>query len=123
MMALDSRLHLKQTDYFIRQRPVEITVERRRREPDGRGGFRYVEPPTSLPPQTVRKIGSFRVGSTVERTTADGAIVVPSNAVIAYPDADIQRHDKFTIDDVVHEVVFVQVLPEWRLQAEVYEEQ
>jgi len=121
-MALDSRLHLKQTDYFIRQRPVEITVERRRREADGRGGWHYVDPPLSLPPQTVRKVGSFRIGSTVERITADGAVVVPSNAVIAYPDADIKRFDKFVIDDVVHEVVFVQILPEWRLQAEVYEE-
>lgn len=120
-MALDTRIHLLQTQKFVSERPVDIVVQRRRRQSDGKGGFKLV-PGGSLPSQTVRKVGIGRVGALHDVTTADGKIVTPTATIIALPQVDLQRYDKFEIDGVVHEVVAVSRLPEWRVSADVYEE-
>lgn len=120
---LGSPPHLRQTQAFIEVRPIEIIIERTKRVPDGRGGFTLEPAPGSpLPPQRVRKVGSARIGATVERVTSDGKTVIPSSTLIAFPNADIQRYDKFVLEGITHEVVDVSILPEWRLSAEVYEE-
>jgi len=120
-MALDTRIHLLQTQKFVSERPVDIVVQRRRRQSDGKGGFKWVTG-SSLPPQTVRKVGIGRLSATTERTTADGKVVVPNATIIALPQIDLQRYDKFEIDGIMHEVVAVSRLPEWRVSADVYEE-
>jgi len=122
-VSLATPFHLRQTQAFIACRPVEIRIERFKKVADGRGGFTLEPDPASpLDSQTVRKVGSARIGATVERVTSDGRTVVPSATLIAMPDADIKRYDKFVLDGVPHEVVDVAILPEWRLSAEVFEE-
>lgn len=119
-MALDSALHLKQTEAFINERPIEVIMRRRAKVATTAGGHAR-GPEVPLPPVTVRKVAQGRIGALTERTTEDGRTVVPTAVVIAMPTADIKRGDHFTFNDIDHEILFVNDTPEWRLSAEVLE--
>lgn len=121
-MTTASALHIKQTEAFINEAPVDIVIHRRSKEDTPSGGWRWVDEP-DLAPQTVRKVGSYISGATsreVSRTTTDGKVVVPTNIVIGLPDWDVQIGDTFDIDGNSHEVVWISTLPPWRKAAEVY---
>lgn len=113
-------LHEKQTKAFIEQNSDLIVIRRRPRISDGAGGHTWGAE-AALPAQTARKVGQGRVGALTERTTEDGAVVVPTAVLVCMPGADIQRFDHFTLGDTDHEVVWVNTLPEWRITAEVVE--
>ena len=119
-MALDTPEHLAATRMFIDQRPENIVLSRVTQVLDGQGGWTKSSP-TTLPPQTMRKVATARLADLTARTTEDGATVVPTAYLIAMPDADIQRYDIFELDGVMHEVLYIGRLPEWRIQAEVVE--
>lgn len=119
---LTSRLHRNVTAWFIRQRPSEITLKRRPKIDDGKGGFIW-GPSADLPPQTMRKVASFRLSAVTERTSADGSIIIPTAALIGMGDADIRRYDRFFLDGKWHRVVsHPQQIPGWRTQSEIVEE-
>jgi len=116
-MALNSAIHLRQTQAFINERPAQIVISRRTKTPTENGGYK-LGTPVDLAPQTMRKVGSKEA---LPITTSDGRLLVPTHNVIAMPDADIEVNDKFTLDGVVHEVLVISTLPEWRIQAGVIE--
>jgi hypothetical protein len=118
---LDSDLHLRQTATFIAENPVDIVVRRTSKIPDGRGGNQK-DTTRSLPPQTVRRVGSTRISGTKQVMTVDGRLVIPTYALIGLPDVDIQRGDKFDIEGLPYEVVSISLTPPWRVQADVVEQ-
>lgn len=119
-MALNTADHLAATQMFIDERPVDVAIERITKIVDGQGGWTK-SPPTTLPPQRVRKVAQGRVSDTKQRMASDGALVIPTAVLIGMPDLDVQRYDKFSLYGVLHEVVWVTRLPEWRTSAEVVE--
>jgi hypothetical protein len=120
---LQSRFHRNMTSWFIRQRPSEVTIERRNHVADGSGGF-IRSPVITLAPQTMRKVASARLSAVTNRTSADGDVVVPTAAMIAMDDADIKRDDRFYLEGRWHRVVSHPLrIPGWRTQADVVEEE
>lgn len=119
--TMHDKLHLKQTEAFIAQNPVSIEITRTKKIPDGKGGFKK-DSPQHLDAQVVRKIGSTRISDSRELTTPEGRIVVPTAALVAMPDADIQAGDTFLIADVPYEVIKTNLDPPWRLQAPIVEQ-
>jgi len=119
-MALDSAEHVALTQMFIDQRPIDVVLQRSAKVSDGQGGWTKT-PLTTLPPQRVRKVATARLADLTARTTEDGAVVVPTAYLVCMPDVDIQRYDTFELAGILHEVLYVTRLPEWRVQAEVVE--
>lgn len=119
-MAQATALHIKQTEAFVAENPDVITFQRRPRTSTPSGGWKFGAP-VALPPQTLRKVASGRVGATTERTTSDGKTVIPTATLVGIPATDVERYDLFTLDGVDHEVVWVNRRPEWRVSAEVVE--
>ncbi len=119
-MALNTAEHLAATQLFINERPIDVVFERVSKVSDGQGGW-IKTPLSTLPAQTVRKVATSRLADISTRVSEDGAVVVPSAYLICMPDVDVQRYDKCVIDGIPHEVVFINRLPEWRVQAEVVE--
>lgn len=105
----------EQTEQFIDQNPTMITFTRNTKVPDGAGGGTYT--PTPLPPQKVRVIAQSRLVS-VERRNVHGATVRPDMNLLALWDADIQRGDTFSLNNMDMEVIWVNVLP-YEVMAEV----
>jgi hypothetical protein len=117
-MSMNDALHLKQTEAFINENPVDVVVTRRTKQANNSGGWKWTNP-QNLDPQTMRKVGTT---TPVSRETADGKTVLPNAVMIALPDADLQIGDLFTIEGRDHEVVWVDSdHPPWRLRAEVIE--
>lgn len=122
-MSMASALHIRQTQAFIDENPMDIVVHRRHKVDTPSGGWTW-EADADLASQTVRKVGKFVSSASsdgIARTTSDGKVVVPSSVVIGLPDWDVQIGDTFDIDGVEHEVVWISTLPVWRKAAEVYE--
>jgi len=119
MSMLDS-LHVEATQMFIDQNPVTVTVMRSERVSDGAGG--YVQAPfKAIATVKTRRVARGFVGDVQARTTTEGAIVIPGWTFVFLPDEPIQPGDQWTMNDHLHEVVFISVSPPWRLNAEVYE--
>ena len=119
-MPLNTAEHLAATQMFIDERPIDVVFQRVSKVSDGQGGWTK-SPSAPLPPQAMRKVATARLADLSARTTEDGAVVVPSAYLIGMPDVDVQRYDKCELYGVMHEVVYVTRLPEWRVQAEVVE--
>lgn len=117
-MSLASSAHLKLTERFIAERPIDITVMRRTEVATPAGGTRR-EAPVPLPAQTVRMVEPLRTQSRTERLDENGRVVVPTRVVIGMPDMDIERFDTFTAYGSEWKVVHISELPEWRKSVEV----
>lgn len=115
---MGSAIHLKQTDAFVAQRPVEIVLHRETKVPDGAGGWK-TNANTAIAAQTFRLVPIGRVGALSTRTTPDGRIVTPTMSLVGTPPKDVEELDTFSIGEDNYEVVFVSRLPEWRVTAEV----
>lgn len=94
----------EQTKFFIDQNPYALTVHRNTRVPDGAGG--YTETSADLPAQTVRVVSQARTVA-VQRRTVSGEVVIPDISIVAEWDADLQRGDTFTYQDLNMEIVWV----------------
>jgi hypothetical protein len=121
MSALTDDLHLEQTRFFVEQNPVDIIVTRTSQVSDGKGGHRKGTP-TTLPVQTVRKVGSARITADKTFTTRDGRIVVPSATLIGLPELDLLDGDQFETEEGKWEIVGVDRDPPWRVQCAVVEQ-
>jgi hypothetical protein len=116
--------HLMMTEAFINENPSPITIIRDTVTDDGAGG-RVVSGETELAPQIMRLVGiePQRGHTLVMLVTRDGEEVVANSTLIAMPDADIRRGDRFYMHDndtVIYEILHVESHPEWRKRAEVY---
>lgn len=119
---LTDELHVVQTQAFIDENPVEIVISRRTKSATASGGWKWGPASPLLSSQTMRKVGSSRLASTIKRTTEDGREVIPTATLIALPDADVEIGDLFDLDGDTFEVVTVEnEHPPWRLSAEVVE--
>lgn len=118
-MTLRSELHVRTTQRFIDENPTDVTLIRTTRVSDGAGG---TEPgaDVELPTQTMRLVGLNLRSATEARVSAEGQTVVPTNALIALPSADMANGDVFEKDGVKYEILFISDNPEWRRQAEVF---
>lgn len=120
-MSLNNRYHLRLTEAFINERPVDVILMRPVVVEDFSGG--YVSSGSSpLPSQTVRKVASPFVRDAAARVITDGDQNRPSFTLIGMPDVDILKDDTFEIDGVWHRVTSVSRIPEWRVAADVVEE-
>lgn len=124
-MPLDSNPHIALTKAFIAENPSRVTIVRDIRVSDGSGGTTVSADPDVLPDQTMRLVGiEPRRGHTLIMTVnRDGEQVMASSTIVAMPDADIQKQDRFYINGDttrMYEVLHVENHPEWRLRAEVY---
>lgn len=115
-----SEAHLRLTEAFVRENPVDIEITRYSTTSDGAGGYVRGAPET-LAVQTMRKVASSFKSDLAVRHTSDGREVKPTATMIGLPDVDIQDGDLFIIEGVSHEVVFTERLPKWRVSAEVVE--
>lgn len=98
----------EQTEQFIDQNPISVTLSRNVRIDDGAGGGTVSSTP--LPPQKMRFVPQSRLVS-VERRNVAGAKVKPDMNLIALWNADIQRGDTFTWQGMTMEVVWVNKIP------------
>lgn len=98
----------KQTRRFIGENSVVVAFSREVRTPDGAGG--YTTGPAPVPAQVVRIVERESVAQ-VERRNVAGEVVRPAFNIIAMPDTDILRGDKFTWQGHRAEVVWITVLP------------
>jgi hypothetical protein len=114
-MTTESAVHDQLTAFFIAENPSEIALERFKKEKTSAGGFKLV-PHATLAPQTGRLVLGNR--QLINRTLPGGRIVAPDGTIVFELGADVERHDKTTIDGDEYEVVFVKVLP-WAVEAEV----
>jgi len=110
-------LHEQQTAAVIAENPVDIIITRVPRSDDGAGG--YVDgSPVVLKPQTVRIVGSSRVGASITRMTSDGQVAVVDATLLGMPDLNIERDDRFESSGTKYQVVTVNRTPRWRVSAE-----
>lgn len=103
--ALEQKVQRRLTSAFIDADPLQVTVSRRERVPNGSGGFR-LGPPSSLSPQKGRLIPSQY--QLPDRETANGTIASPGSVLVMEWNADIKRFDEFTdANGFVFQVVWV----------------
>jgi hypothetical protein len=110
-LAIERRL----TSEFIAADSVVISLVRKLKVPDGKGGYRLSDVP--LAPQTLRLIPSGD-GAT-ERTTTDGKAVSPDYMLMGTYLADMQRGDVFLLGDRRYEVVFINENKQYQIKGEV----
>lgn len=110
--------HVRQTEAFVAENPVDIVITPRAKEATGAGGHRWVDQPP-LPSQRVRLVAIGRVTAVATRTTEDGRVVTPTHTLIAVPGTVVNPMDKFSVGSDQYEVVTVSSKPEWRVSAEV----
>lgn len=115
MTTMSSSLHSMQTEAFIDQNPSVVKCLRRSRTSTGTGGS-VLGPEVDSGERTVRVVGQG--GSTIPRVSANGETVVPDGIAIAMPGQDWQVGDRFVHNGRKHEIVFINVLPPWRMRLE-----
>lgn len=101
-----------QTLQFIDQNPIDIAFERMAKVPDGAGGF--TQSPTTLDPQRVRKVIQNN-SQAVRRLNGDGELVAPEYKLVCRWDADVQRTDRFVLDGIDVEIIWVTDFPYERI--------
>lgn len=90
---------------FIDEKPSKVQVRRRTKTTTSAGGWRLGEE-SIRPNQTIRLVPGAVYADTV-RTTIDGREIHPNFSLVAPIDADIEKHDLFTLDGSEYEVVWV----------------
>lgn len=90
------------TKGFISANLVVISLSRPTLVDDGAGGKTMTW--ISLPPQNFRIIPQG--GSGILRTV-DGKELSPEFVLVGYWDADVKKGDRFVIDGVTHEVIWI----------------
>jgi hypothetical protein len=114
--AAELRAQRMITHSFILADANLITLYRSSTTSDGAGGTVH-NPPTPLPPQTMRLI-PLSDGAD-ERLTADGKMVRPTYMLQGDYNADLQRGDTFTTEQGRYEVVFVNENRQYQVKGEV----
>lgn len=115
MSVMTSEIHLHQTEFFIDQNPSIVRCLRRTKTSTGTGGTTQGAEVDSGE-RVVRVVGQG--GQTIPRTTTNGETVVPDGVAISMPGQDWQVGDRFLHNGKKHEVVFINLLPPWRMRLE-----
>jgi hypothetical protein len=107
----------RQTAAFIAANPVQITLNRNVRTPNGKGGFTVS--PTPQAEQTFRRIPVGQGQTQVSSRNVDGDEVQPKFVLIGYWDANIGNNDTFTLDGRNYNVDYVRDTSQYETWAEV----
>lgn len=109
----------RQTQRFIEENPVSITIKRTITESDGAGGRKpATDQGQPIDPQVFRLIPQLRGGMVATRDV-DGNRVKPEYVLIGTYDADIKGGDGFTYQGREFYVSFVRLDRDYETWAEV----
>lgn len=118
MNPLELEQQRRQTEAFINADSTTLSVLRGVREPTDAGGYRDVVPTEpNVGPVLVRLIPTS--DKTPELRTSAGRMVVPTYTLLAMPDADLARWDKFKLGEDTYELA--NILDEWKPADNKYE--
>jgi len=112
--AMQSQLHIDQTQAFINQNPTTVMCLRQERTDTGTGGYVL----GAWVPQGDRQVRVVGQGVTHPRVTPDGRTVVPVASAIVMPEEDWLVGDRLESLGINYEIVFIDSLPPWRMRME-----
>ena len=118
MSVIETQLRAKVFQRFIDENPIAVTLMRSARVKTTAGGWSEL-PPVAQAAQTGRLIYSGNKGDNVERTLADGSVLVITHRLVFMPGANVQRGDYFDHDGHRYRVGWVSSTPDWRVACEV----
>lgn len=115
--AYELAMAKRQTQAFINADVESIVIEPRvERVSDGAGGW-VEQPGAPLPPISVRLIPQS--DAVPAAAALEGSRPTPDFVLVAMPDADIQRYDRFSWRDKVWDIEYVHEKPEYEFKADV----
>lgn len=109
-------LQVAVTQAFINADPTTIVLTPRSRIGDGAGGFR-ITVGAPRPPATIRLIPVSDV--VPEQMSSEGNYAAPTFRMLAMPDLEIDRYDRFSWRGHTWEITHISLKPEYEKKGDV----
>jgi len=109
----------RQIEALIRADPTEVQFQRRTKVDTPSGGWKWIDPPVVLQPQTVAMVPFKRRMTEFMVDTQFGEVPDLPYVIVGKHDLDVKRGDVFTVGDQVFQVQTIDIKRDIRVAAQV----